>query len=111
MQEYRILYGRYHDPQDVLPLGWCDCCGREIYDAQRLCGSCREEEQRMTMKALAAEYRDSAALLGMRIAELEMQQKTASGSVLDRLNRRLADLCRMYRETMQTARELEQYYG
>jgi len=63
----------------------------------------------MTMRALAAEYRASAALLGTRMAELEQLQKTETGAGLDRVNHRLNDLCKLYRETMQTARELERY--
>ena len=104
------MYRRYNDPQDALPTGWCEDCGREIYDKGRLCGSCQEqEEHRMAMKELAAEYRQSAELLGNRIDELEEQKKNAEGAVLDRLNHRISELCKLYRETMRTARELEHY--
>lgn len=104
------MYRRYHDPQDALPTGWCEDCGKEIYENKRLCGSCQEQEEyRMAMKELAAEYRQSAELLGNRIDELEEQKKKAEGAVLDRLNHRTSELCKLYRETMRTARELEHY--
>ncbi len=63
----------------------------------------------MSMKSLAEEYRRSAELLGKRIDALSAELKTAEGGQADRLNRRRAALCAMYRETMQTARLLEQY--
>ncbi len=64
----------------------------------------------MLLKQLSKEYRASAALLGGRMDELQQQLKTAAGAERDRLHHRLAELYRMYRQTQQTARELEHYY-
>ncbi len=106
------VYRRYHDPQDAQPLGRCEGCGRELYEQTPagLCARCGErEEQKMSMKALAEEYRQSAELLGTRIDALCAERLRLSGAPLERMNRRLTELCRMYSRTLQTARELDRY--
>lgn len=105
------MYQRMRDPQDRPVVGWCERCGREIYQLQsaRLCGSCREREERMTLKTLAEEYRQSAALLATRIEELNAQRRELCGARLEAMNRRVAELRQMHRQTLQTAEELEGY--
>ena len=64
----------------------------------------------MSLQALAEEYRASAALLGGRIDQLQAGLRQTAGADRERLNRRLACLCTMYRQTLRMARELEHYY-
>lgn len=101
------------DPQERQPLGWCERCGREMYKRtpEGFCIRCRERKERsMSLQVLAEEYRASAALLGERIDQLQAGLRQAAGAERERLNRRLACLCAMYRQTLHTAKELAHYY-
>lgn len=64
----------------------------------------------MSLKALSEEYYRSAALLGERIDQLNERLPEAVGAERERLNRRLAELCTMYRQTKRVAEELAHYY-
>ena len=41
---YPLLYGE--DPQQAAPLGWCEGCGRELYEETKtLCKRCEKEKK------------------------------------------------------------------
>ena len=68
----------------------------------------------MTLKEMAAEYRESAASLKGRIAELRMKLDNDTDLCeMDklRLRGRIDTLLSMYHETSLTAYRLENYYG
>ena len=100
------------NPQNQIPMRFCERCGCEIYeDKPDLCHRCRVRKERsMSLRALSEEYRQSAALLGGRIDALHEQLQQTTGAERERMNRRLAQLCTMYRQTLRTAAELEHYY-
>jgi len=100
------------NPQDRLPTGRCEDCGCELFeDRPDLCSRCRARKERsMSLRILSEEYRQSAAQLGERIDALHERLQHTGGAERERLNRRLAQLCTMYRQTLQTAAELEHYY-
>lgn len=109
------MFERPRDPQDRRPEGWCQICGTELYEVPpaRLCSRCRErEEQDMsTLKELAAEYRASAMRLSERIGQLQQRQADCCRTEQESLRSRMATLYGMYRQTMDTAKKLEHYYG
>ena len=64
-----------------------------------------------TLKELAAEYRASAMRLSERIGQLQQRQANCCRTEQERLRSRMAALYGMYRQTMDTAKKLEHYYG
>ena len=65
----------------------------------------------MTIEELARTYNRSADLVWQRIRELELAVKEADDSARPLLEARLRPLRTIYRDTRQTARYLERYYG
>ena len=64
----------------------------------------------MTLALMALDYRNSAAMIRLRIIALEDARKTAAGRERSQLDSRIYQLSAMYRETMSMARVLEHYY-
>ena len=66
----------------------------------------------MTLSEMAAEYRQSAALLKGRITELRARLETGGMCEMEklRLRIRIETLEAMYRETSEVAVNLERYY-
>lgn len=66
----------------------------------------------MTLKELAAEYRQGAQLLAGRIKELAARRsRTRDRKERLLLEGRIAPLIEMRRQAQQTARDCERYYG
>lgn len=66
----------------------------------------------MTLKELAAEYRQGAQLLAVRIRELAARRsKTRDRAEQIVLEGRMAPLIEMRRQAQQTARDCERYYN
>lgn len=65
----------------------------------------------MTLACMAVSYRHSAGLLRQRIRELEAAREAAEAGEQAALDRRIRDLRILCRETVETARVLENYYS
>ena len=64
----------------------------------------------MTLYELALEYKQTAAILYRRIAELEQERREAGDVRRLQLDGRIRPLRSMYRDTRAVARHLEHYY-
>ena len=64
----------------------------------------------MTLLRMAASYRQSCAMIRLRICALKDAQAEAGSDEKARLEQRIRDLSIMYRDTQEIARVLERYY-
>ena len=64
----------------------------------------------MTLLRMAANYRQSADLIRLRIVALKEAQRTAEPEEKSRLEQRIRDLKVLHRDTREVALVLERYY-
>ena len=108
---------RSKDRQQAAVFAYCGLCGGEIYlgqlyyemDDRLLCPECLPDG--MTLLELSAQYEQSAQLLRVRLSELRRQKKTAEDrQELFWLERRMAVLSQMLRQTNELAALTAHYY-
>ncbi len=64
----------------------------------------------MTLLRMAASYRQSCAMIRLRICALKDAQAEAGSDEKARLEQRIRSLSAMYRDALEVARVLEGYY-
>ena len=64
----------------------------------------------MTLLRMAAGYRQSCAMIRLRICALKDAEKSAGPEERANLKQRIQDLSSMYRDASEIARVLEHYY-
>ena len=108
---------RSKDRQQAAVFAYCGLCGGEIYlgqlyyemDDRLLCPECLPEYAKSYF--LSRQYEQSAQLLRVRLSELRRQKKTAEDrQELFWLDRRMAALSQMLRQTNELAALTAHYY-
>ena len=110
---------RSKDRQQAAVFAYCGLCGGEIYlgqlyyemDDRLLCPECLPEYAKSYFLSRQAQYEQSAQLLRVRLSELRRQKKTAEDrQELFWLDRRMAALSQMLRQTNELAALTAHYY-